>query len=325
MSDVPHMHSPLPPGARCAIHPERAAERTCVRCGNYMCSECGAGEQPGICLTCASRVGPAGGTFPYSRDHYTLDGLLNLALSRWKAHWKLLLATFGSAIIVIYGLSFAFEGLFSALATRQGLDSAWLSPLHPVRLSVTVFLTIVQVAVQLMLMGLCLDLLRGERPNLPASLQRLRKLPAVFLQVLVVYAAIAVDLALHYGLYLALGGWEAGWTPLWIVLVTWLIGVPPRIYVFLGVLYSQLVLLVEPHANAFSAFVVSWRTVSGHRFEVLGIGLVTVLIMAVGVIACCVGVLVSLPVATMLYCALFLALSNQQTPPAALRHEHWDV
>ena len=82
-------------------------------------------------------------------------------------------------------------------------------------------------------------------------------------------AALPAEHAGHGVLYVALGGWEAGWTPLWIVIVTWLIGTPLRIYVFLGVVFSQLVLLVDANANAFTAFAGSWRIVSGHRFEVL--------------------------------------------------------
>ena len=319
------MHSPLPSGARCAMHPERVAERTCVRCGNYMCSDCAASGDTGICLTCANRVGPGGGAFPYSRDHYTLDGLLNLALSRWKTKWPLLLVTFGAALVVIYGTSFAGEAAFMTLGSREGSDEALLSPLHPARLAFMLVGSILQLGAQLVLTGLCLDLLRGAEPDRRVALQRLRRLPEAFLQTLVAYAAIALDAALHYGLYEALGGWDAGLTPVWIVIATWVIGIPLRLYVFLGALFCQLVLLVDPNANAFTAFAGSFRVVSGHRFEVLGIGIVALLIIALGVIACCVGLLAALPVATLLYCGLFLALSTERPPSAALRQQHWDV
>ncbi|HKP63612.1 MAG TPA: hypothetical protein VJV78_43050 [Polyangiales bacterium] len=316
MSDAPPpMHSPLPPGARCAIHPERVAERTCVRCGNYMCSDCGGGRDSGICLTCESRVGPAGGGFPFSRDHYSLDGLLSLAMSRWKANWTLLLVTFGAGMMLIYGLTIAGEVVFMAIASKQGSDAPLLSPLHPVRLGFTGVVSILQLAVQLVLTGLCLDLLRGEQSSVALGLQRLRKLPAAIVQLVLMYAAIAVDFALHYALYMALGGFEAGLTPVWIVIATWFIGTPLRVYVFLGVVFAQLQLLVEPESDAFSAFAGAWRVASGHRFEVLGIGFVALVILALGVIACCVGTLMSLPIATLVYCGLFLALSNSRATP----------
>jgi hypothetical protein len=45
-------------GARCAIHPDRLAEGTCKRCGNFACAECSAaGFDAGtLCVTCASTV-----------------------------------------------------------------------------------------------------------------------------------------------------------------------------------------------------------------------------------------------------------------------------
>ena len=46
-------------GACCAIHPDRPAEGTCSRCGNFACSDCNAtGLGPGVlCTTCAQTVG----------------------------------------------------------------------------------------------------------------------------------------------------------------------------------------------------------------------------------------------------------------------------
>ncbi|HEX4351451.1 MAG TPA: hypothetical protein VHZ95_01030, partial [Polyangiales bacterium] len=96
----------FPAGARCAHHPEREAERTCVRCGNYMCRECISASSDGICLFCASRLGAGAGpsaAFPYSRDHYTFDGLLNLALSRWKQNWLRLSAV--QAVVFLFAFT----------------------------------------------------------------------------------------------------------------------------------------------------------------------------------------------------------------------------
>ena len=311
------MASSLPPGARCAVHPERSAERTCVRCGNYMCNECGAAGDH--CAACVSRMGPGGGAFPYSSDRYSLDGLLNLAWTRWKEHWTLLLVAFGSAIVLIYGLSFAGEGVFMVLGSSQGGDSAWLSPLHPVRLAFAGVMSVVQFGVQLVLLGLCLDVLRGHKPQPREALARLRKLPAAFVQAIVMYGAIGLDLLLHFGLFAALGGLaKQGWTPLWITIGTWVALIPLRVYVFLGTFFAQPALLVDPELGPFGGFARSWRVTSGHRFEVLGIGFVCALIAFGGVLACCIGAFVSLPVATLLYCSLFLALSNVQRGPAEL-------
>jgi uncharacterized membrane protein len=100
---------------------------------------------------------------------------------------------------------------------------------------------------------------------------------------------------------------------------------PLRIYVGLGVMFSTVALLVEPETNAFSAFGVSWRAVSGHRLPALGVSLACALLAAIGVIACCVGLLAALPIASLLYCALFLALHNRERQAPALPHEGWQV
>ena len=105
--------------------------------------------------------------------------------------------------VFIYGMTIAGEVVFVSLGSRQGSD-AWLSPLHPARLGFTGVVSILQLAVQLVLTGLCLDLLRGEQSTVALAQQRLRKLPDAILQLVLMYAAIAVDFALHYALYMAL-------------------------------------------------------------------------------------------------------------------------
>jgi hypothetical protein len=41
---------------RCAIHPDRAAEITCARCGTYSCFECVGPTSGGICGRCRMRM-----------------------------------------------------------------------------------------------------------------------------------------------------------------------------------------------------------------------------------------------------------------------------
>ncbi len=42
--------------ARCALHPEQSAARTCARCGSFMCDACRASELPAHCAACAHRI-----------------------------------------------------------------------------------------------------------------------------------------------------------------------------------------------------------------------------------------------------------------------------
>lgn len=41
---------------RCALHPERAAEGTCARCGSFMCGECSSPELAQHCGSCTDRL-----------------------------------------------------------------------------------------------------------------------------------------------------------------------------------------------------------------------------------------------------------------------------
>jgi uncharacterized membrane protein len=160
---------------------------------------------------------------------------------------------------------------------------------------------------------------------LQRALERVRRLPDAILQTLAMYVALAADFGLHYSLFLALGGTSAWTTALPIVVGLAIVLLPLRIYVGLGVMFSTAALLVEPETTAFSAFGVSWRAVSGHRLQAFGVSLACALIVALGFIACCVGALAALPIASLLYCALFLALNNRERQAPALPHEGWQV
>jgi hypothetical protein len=324
MSDERPLPTPLPEGARCAIHPDQPAARTCVRCGNYMCSACTSEGASGLCLTCASRVGSAGG-FPYSREHFTLDGLLNLSLSRWKANWQILTFGFGGLLVAAYAMSLSGEWVFDRVADGFGSDSRLHSALHPARIAFQVAVSLMHIAVQLIMLGVCLDVLEGRKPEMQRALDRVRRLPDAILQTLVMYVALAADFGLHYLLFIALGGMSAWTTAALIVFGAWIALFPLRIYAGLGVMFSTVALLVEPDTNAFTAFGVSWRAVSGHRLQAFGVSLVCALIVSAGVLVCCVGLLAALPIASLLYCALFLALNSRERQAPALPHEGWQV
>lgn len=323
MSDEP-LPTPLPEGARCAIHPDQPAARTCARCGNYLCSACTSAGTSGLCLTCASRVGQTGGAFAYSRDHFTLDGLLNLSLSRWKANWLFLTLGFGAIVIAVYAVSLGGEWVFERLADAAGSDSRLHSPLHPARIAFQIATTLVQIAAQLVMFAVCLDVLQGREASVERGLAAMRRLPDLLLQTLILYAALAVDVGLHYLLFLALGGTQA-WSALLIVIGVWFVLLPLRVYAGLGIMFSTPVLLVDPESNALSAFATSWQVVSGHRLPAFGVSLVCAFIVGAGIVACCVGAFAAVPIATLLYCSLFLALSNRERSTAALPHEGWQV
>jgi len=322
--------SSLPDGARCAIHPDLSAERTCVRCGNYMCAQCtsagGADAASAICLTCASRVGESG-AFPYSREHYDLNGLLNLSLSRWKKHWLLLALVFGAALVTVYGTSAAGEYVFARMADAEpeGELPSLRSLFHPARLAMQVAASALQTLIQLLFLGLCVDILQNRPPSWQAARERLRALPASLLQLAMFYAAIAAYGGVGYLLFIVSGGLEGGVVMFMVLLSAVLISIPVLFYVSLGLMFSSLVLAADPSEGAWSAIVRSWRTVEGHRVSAAGVASVAGLITVAGAILCCVGLLGSAPMGTLLYVGFYLALDNRASRRQHAGVEEWGV
>lgn len=317
MSDEPTNPTAVPEGARCAIHPDRSAEHTCARCGNYMCTECASGAGADICATCASRLGAQGAAFPFSRDHYTFEGLFKLSLSRWKEHWPLVVGSFTGFMFLAYAITLGGEWAFELVADASGPASPLHSPLHPARLLFQLVITLLEALGQLVLFGIYVDILQGRAPDGRAALRRLEQAPNALLLVIAAWSAFALYAGLHVGVFFAFGGLSGGLNGWIAVAVVWVVTLPVVIYLGLGVMFSTLALVVAPESNALTAIRISWNAVSGHRFEALGISLAAGVIAFLGILACCVGILATFPFATMLYCALFLALRNERVESTA--------
>ncbi len=90
----------LPVMDRCAIHPDRAAEITCSRCGNFACYEC-VGASPGrVCAACRLRMTGTTGRAEHVRP-------LAAAL------------VVHGGLLVLWGLFLAFVGVISIVAPNR--------------------------------------------------------------------------------------------------------------------------------------------------------------------------------------------------------------
>lgn len=69
----------LPPGAACALHPERAASFVCARCGTFGCTDCQFSwvKKRGTCAACAAQG--LGEPIPWERRK---------ELGTWTAFWR---------------------------------------------------------------------------------------------------------------------------------------------------------------------------------------------------------------------------------------------
>jgi hypothetical protein len=310
----------FPAGARCAHHPDRQAQRTCVRCGNYMCAECISTNSEGTCLTCASRFGLAG-AFPYSRDQYSFDGLLNLSLSRWKANWLPLAFAQALTFLCAY-VPIIVSMVPTFMAARANAQAPGASAASYVGQAIGIVL---QSASQLVLFGYCLDLLEQKPGGLARALERVRALPAMLLQLLLIYGSAGLCAAFAYGLFhfvQRVASPQAGFLAVGLFVLAL---VPFFVYASIGVAFTSFELAYNSEATAISALITSWNLVSGKRWSAASIMFLAGLLAGVGMFACCVGVLASGPLASLIFAGLFLALRQPTDTSARAHSPEWPV
>jgi uncharacterized membrane protein len=310
----------FPAGARCAHHPEREATHTCVRCGNYMCGECISANAAGMCLACASRTN-SGGSFPFNRDNYTFDSLLNYVLSRWKLNWLSLALACAAMFAAAYVPAFAGVLVGIPLSVAGSDHTFLIGVIHVVG---QVLSTVLQMVGQLALFGYCLDILEHKPSGFARALERWRSVPSMMLLTLIMAGAFGVVAGIGVGLYflVALMSSSAALTA---VVIYGLLCLPGVIYASLGVTFALIDLAYDPGASALSALRTSWRLAAGRRLSIAGLMLVSGLIGLVGVLACCVGILASLPIGFMLTCSLYLALRRPGESNALPITQEWPV
>jgi hypothetical protein len=307
MTDEPSHQppEPSPSPASCAIHPNLPALASCTRCDKRLCASCSDGRSRPTCLDCralAHRSGP----FPYSRDDWSLDGLISVAWARYKQHWLLLSLVVGGGMALFYLLSF---GLRAALGMPSAKTLA--DPLHFAArgAALQALMTALQLVHQLITLGLCLDVLEGRPVSFGAAVARVRRFPTALLQMLSMFAVMALAATPLFAV-VAQTMFAARHPSRWFAGLGFLISGALFLYGMLGFAFAQLHLVAEPQSGALGAMMSSWNIVAGRRLALVGVGLVATLMALAGVLACGVGLLVSLPLSFLVFCSLFLALKT---------------
>jgi hypothetical protein len=303
--------TPLPPrstfpaGARCAHHPAQAAERSCARCGNYMCSDCISGNALGLCLACASRIG-ASSAFPFDRDSYTLDGLLNLSLSRFKQHWlPFVLLTIGQISLAV------LPGMIAAIANGHVLQPKPFSMADlPQEILTALFGGIAQLTASLLIVGYTLDVLETKPVDSARFFSRLRALPAQLAAMLLAYGSVALCALVCFVAFRLAGGLPALPQSLLVAGIVAMLQLGLLVHFGLGFLFMTYELAHDPETSALAALSSTWALVDGRRWAVGTTLFVASVLPIVGALACCVGVVAAVPLSGLLMGALFLALKQ---------------
>lgn len=311
-------------GARCAIHADRVASRTCSRCGNFTCDECNAAGAESTCPTCRALVGHE--TFPFTRSAFSFDGIWNFAFEKWKSEWVML----SVCVLILFAVGFAV-GLFNTvfqqiaraiLGTRGGNVGVALIAGSAYLMSQLVA-QLVQGIFQMGLYRVYIDVLTGRKADVARMMTQLPKVGRYIVQTLLIVVAGLVPLLLYFGLVgviaaaasgMSLGNLEhldrdlrpiafvvaaAGLLPLF----------PLGLYFGLQFQFATMELVygdTQPVESILRAF----RLTAGFRPTVFGIAFIAFLILIVGFLACCVGLLPAMALSQMLGTSLYLALRN---------------
>ncbi|QRK04092.1 hypothetical protein JQX13_27860 [Archangium violaceum] len=159
-------------GAFCARHGGQPASATCVRCGNFMCGECGAGGREDRCPTCRERVAdPA--PFPLSRTDWRFGALWTLCWDVFRREWLLL--SLGMLLLAAVGPVFSLgvslvSGALGGAAGEEGMAVAVV-----LVLLATPFILVIQGVMQLGVHRVSWAVLRGGTATFPDFLGQWRK------------------------------------------------------------------------------------------------------------------------------------------------------
>lgn len=318
---------PSDPQAKCALHPDRPATRTCPRCGTFACGDCV--PSPEVqCPTCQQLTGQA--PFPFTRDAFTLDALWSYAFAKWKREWVMLAVAF----LIVTGaqwigglISSAINlGATAVVGNRLGtLGSGLLG------FSSTLSNNILGVAIsgtfQMGFIKITLDVIHGKRADLGEILTQFRKLGrylvAYFLTVATAGAIFLVWAAIVVVLAAAVAGLSFGSLPelkdfdfarsllkgsaLVVVALGFLAYVPAVIFVWV---HFQLATfeLVHTDCGPLEAIARAYRMTEGHRLTAAGYAFVAGVILFLGLLACCIGIFPAAGLAECLSVTLFLTL-----------------
>ncbi|MBS1152130.1 MAG: uncharacterized protein H6Q89_3828 [Myxococcaceae bacterium] len=311
-------------GAKCAIHPDRTATRTCGRCGNFTCDECNGGGSEPMCPACRSLTGTE--AFPFTRDSYSFDGIWNYAFEKWKQEWVML----SVAVLILMAVGFVavlFNSVFQAIA--KGIVGERAGTVGIVAVTVIssvmsqIVSMIVQGAFQMGLIRILIDVLNGKKADVGRIMTQLPKLGRYILQVILIQLMVLLPVLLYMGALLvvaaAVSGLSFGDLDHWgralrgpgagILVLGGLALIPVLYYVSLPLVFANMELVYgdsSPVESIRRAYVIA----KGHRLSILGFGFIGGLVFLVGFVACCVGIIPAWGLAYLLLTGLYLALRN---------------
>jgi hypothetical protein len=308
-------------GATCALHEEAAATATCERCGNNVCDLCEADEH-GMCPPCRERLGI--GTFPFTRDDYTVGGVLSFGYDRFKQH----IAPLVLGTLILFGVSFGLGVVRSIIEVMLGATAdpgaGAFAGVQIVSLVFQVVEAIITAVLELGLTVMCIDALTGRTPRLGALGRAWSKLGKRIVLNLVIGAVALVAVGIPAGILVTIVVLADSTFVHVVAAVLGLLLLIPLVYVSLGWIFGTTEIAYDEDVDPIEALRRSWRIATGHRWPILGASVLGGLIVLGGLLLCGVGIVFAQPIAMMLQAGIYLALRNGSGLPAPRRaDEHF--
>ncbi|SEM75468.1 hypothetical protein SAMN05444354_12298 [Stigmatella aurantiaca] len=305
-------------GAHCALHPEAPAQGTCTRCGNFMCATCTGGGRQSSCPTCRARTG--GQEFPFTRDTWSLSGLWDYCFPLFKREWVMI----SVSVLVVLGITLIVQLVGNVLPMiGQALDSVALS----VGLTVVSFFVqnVVQGVLGLGVMRMLLDVLHGQRADIGRLFSQLHKIGVYLVSLLIVFLGVALLMGLMAAILFVIAvpldtfppsfeemAWDS--TRIVAAVCVGVLFVPVLVYLTLPLYLLQPELAYAEHPSAVQAIRNCYAYMRGQRLAAVGFGLMNMVLLFVGVLACCVGLFPALGMSYLLLAALYLSLRSGDAP-----------
>lgn len=316
-------------GATCALHADALAAIICGRCGNFMCAACAAGDPTTLCPTCRQLVVPS--VFPLGPTA-SLDALWGHTLDAWKRELGLLVA----GTLVVAGLSLIGSLFGSAASNLSSVLFGLLGKGEVASVVGTAFGQLFSGVVTAVVEGVVLagwyriliDVLHGRKAELSRLFAFVERLPGMIAVQLLLFVLVTLPMLMLIG---GVSGFVARSQGLslgelkpdrFLQMLPQLLSqlvVPLSVAVVLGLVLTVVVLplslfalpeMVVGRCSPFEAVTRAWNLGKGQRGRLIGFSFISALVMMVGVLACLVGTLPAMPLASMLVLALFLALRN---------------
>jgi hypothetical protein len=296
-----------------------------------MCEECSVGGTELQCPRCRALSGV---TFPFTRDNHDFSRLWDCAFEAWKREWAMLSVGFvilGAASMGAGLIGNVFSSILQAIVGKKDV-AAMVAVLVLGQLFIYMIQQIAVGAAQLGLYRLMFDVMRGGKADIGRMFTQLSKIPAFIGQWLIVALMVGLPVLLYFGIALVVAV-KVGHVELpsfdlshntdelardWVealghiapvLAVSFLLVIVPLLWVTLALAFVPLE-IVYGNAGAWESITRAFALARGFRLSIFGYSFVGGLVVLVGLLACCVGVIPAAALSQMLMVSLYLAVRN---------------